>query len=489
MREEPGSGSRGGRSPEGEALLSTVASMLEKRIGLAVESVGPDLIGRIVRRHMTECGFDDEREYLDQLRRSAQVWQTLVEAVVVPETWFFRNRESFNFLSRFVRSEWLPRHSGEEMRLLSVPCATGEEPYSIAMALMDAGVCAQGFRIDALDISGASLRKARAGVYGHESFRGKDLAFRERYFEKTAEGFRIRPSLMSTVRFLKGNILEGRSVLGGRPYDVIFCRNLLIYLTASAKKDLVSILDRLLLKEGILFVGHIEHELFNDLGFEKVRQTGVFVCRRTKRPVKSRNRQPGADGAQSPARPAVLPRPLLQNGVEAALKFKKGEIAPAANQAGNALLKKAEEIPKAPLKKEGYPLRAALSPEALPQGKKEAEAEGKVCSEPASEDFLFDSARRLADQGLLRDAAGTCRKLLEKNAMHTQGHFLMGLICLALDENREAADFFGKAAYLDPSHDEALEYLAHLAEHDGDWTGAAQLRQRAQRIRSRKNRA
>ena len=100
---------------------------------------------------------------------------------------------------------------------------------------------------------------------------------------------------------------------------------------------------------------------------------------------------------------------------------------------------------------------------------------------------MFDSARKLADQGLLQDGLQLCKELLRRNALHVQGHFLMALICLALNDNRGAADCFNKAAYLDPGNDEALDYLAMIAEQDGDWSGAAQLRQRAQRIRAREN--
>ncbi len=99
--------------------------------------------------------------YWERVRGSRAELQALIEAVVVPETWFFRDREAFAALARLAREEWLPSAPQTGCcRLLSLPCSTGEEPYSMAMALLDAGVPADRFRIDAVDISAAALAQA-----------------------------------------------------------------------------------------------------------------------------------------------------------------------------------------------------------------------------------------------------------------------------------------------------------------------------------------
>src|SRR5882757_9223554 len=134
--------------------------------------------------------------------------QALIETVVVPETWFFRDREAFAALARMAFEEWLRtraehmqhmQDTQDMMRLLSLPCSTGEEPYSMAMALLDAGFPANRSHIDAVDISARALAHARRAVYGRNSFRGDRLDFRERYFEATAQGLHLSDVVQQQV--------------------------------------------------------------------------------------------------------------------------------------------------------------------------------------------------------------------------------------------------------------------------------------------------
>ena len=162
---------------------------LRETIGLDAASVGPSLIQRTVRHRMRSLGLKRLEDYQQFLEHSRTEWHELVESVVVTETWFFRDPEPIAAFVRLVREEWLPAHAAAPLRLLSVPCSSGEDPFSVVMALLGAGVPAERFQIDAVDISARALARAARGVYGRNSFRGKDLAFRERYFRPSAEGF------------------------------------------------------------------------------------------------------------------------------------------------------------------------------------------------------------------------------------------------------------------------------------------------------------
>ena len=162
--------------------------------------------------------------------RRATELQALIEAVVVPETWFFRDREAFAALARLAHEEWLPTHPDGVLRLLSLPCSTGEEPYSMAMALLDAGVPADRFRIDAVDISARALAQARRAVYGKNSFRGQELAFRDRHFEATAHGLSSeRRRSAGRCAFSRATCSPPISCRARRSTTSIFCRNVLIY--------------------------------------------------------------------------------------------------------------------------------------------------------------------------------------------------------------------------------------------------------------------
>src|SRR6516165_3425841 len=122
---------------------------------------------------MKALGLLRVEEYRQRLLSSAGEFEELLETVVVKETWFFRDADVFSSLARLAIEQWLPRNRGGKMRLLSLPCSSGEEAFSIVMALLDAGMPADQFDVDAVDISNRALMCARRGVYMKNAFRGK----------------------------------------------------------------------------------------------------------------------------------------------------------------------------------------------------------------------------------------------------------------------------------------------------------------------------
>ena len=211
---------------------------------------------------MEEVGISDDGAYFDYVSSNYDELRRIVELLVVPETWFFRDWEPFAYLRKTLTTEDRFRLC-KPLRILSLPASTGEEPYSIAMTLMDAGVSPADFRIDAVDISGKALDKAAAGVYGASSFREKNAEFSRRFFQKRGSLFTVVPEVRGTIRFLQGNVLRWASVTTQGTYDVIFFRNLLVYLNEDARKHAVRAIDRMLGEEGILILGFAEpHHIF-----------------------------------------------------------------------------------------------------------------------------------------------------------------------------------------------------------------------------------
>ena len=182
--------------------------LLERTMGLSAASIGATAIERAVRARLRACALENEDDYWERILRSRDELQELVEAVVVPETWFFRDPQAFGAMARIAMEEWFPIHGSGTLRLLSLPCSTGEEPYTMAMALIDAGLPTDRFRIDAIDISSHALAKARRGIYGGNSFRGQDFAFRERHFEPEERGYRIGERIRAPIRFVQGNLFD-----------------------------------------------------------------------------------------------------------------------------------------------------------------------------------------------------------------------------------------------------------------------------------------
>ncbi len=430
-----------------EMTQKEIEALLERRIGLAPDALGGDTVLKAVRRRMNRCGLVDMAAYLSCLQTTDAEWEALLELVVVPETWFFRNKESFAFLTRYVRAEWLPAGDDPTLRILSIPCASGEEPYSVAMALADTGLPRDRLEIDAMDVSREALEKARRGVYGPEAFRGRNLSFRDRYFEPAPDGHRVEPAVKTLVRFQRANLMDEKAFAGLAPYDVIFCRNLLIYLSDRGKERALAVIDRMLKPGGLLFVGHVERSLIRNPEFQWIKQPGVFACRRIEGRPPSAGRQPSPKPVRRSIRPAIQRPPATPT--------------PAA--AGPA------RRPPPPVPDrivDPDPPAASPSP---PPG-------------PRVENYLVQ-AQRMADQGQMEDAYRLCEKSVSENAFHIQAHFLMGLICHAMDDEERAEEAFTKAVYLDPTHHEAMSHLAFIMEHRGERDKAERMRRRAQRIR------
>ena len=423
--------------------LSMIESLLEKRIGLSMESISSDIIAKAVQSRMQARGIAALDAYLAELRASPAEWAELIELSIIPETWFFRNHQSFQFLRRCLKTDWLPLRSVRQFRALSLPCSTGEEPYSIGITALESGLPEQTITIDAVDVSAKGLQKACAGLYGRESFRNKELdaTLRQRYFSEVNGKFQIQEHVRRIVRFQQGNLLDSTLLAGEKAYDVIFCRNVLIYLGSAAKQATIRLLDRLLAETGILFVGHAERPAFADTPFEWVQEPSVFACRR----------------------PKIIQPQALALQASAALK----EL-PAAAPLPTPTFERRKQQPPAPA--------------TMPKAHASVAERRQQTDQTAA---ILNNARLLADQGQLNAAMTLCDDVLKTCPAHVQAHFLKGLIYQALRDEYKAEEWFNKTVYLDRTHDEALSYLAVLADYRGERERAALLRQRIERIRKK----
>ena len=130
-----------------------IEALLLEKIGLAPSAISSNIIARAVSKRRLVCDLPDLQTYLQRLQSSTAELEELIEEVVVPETSFFRDRQPFTFLESHVKTEWLNNQNRGILRILSVPCSSGEEPYSIAITLLNAGLTPNRIHIDAVDIS------------------------------------------------------------------------------------------------------------------------------------------------------------------------------------------------------------------------------------------------------------------------------------------------------------------------------------------------
>jgi chemotaxis protein methyltransferase WspC len=402
-------------------------NLLRDTMGLDSVSIGSTTIERAVRTRMICSGVTQMEDYWRQLRSSNDELQELIEAVVVPETWFFRDQEAFAALVRVAIEEWRPIHPTAILRLLSIPCSTGEEPYSMVMALLDAGFSLEQLHVDAVDISARALARAKRGVYGTNSFRGQNQLFRERYFRPTANGFALPEWLLQTVSFRQGNLLSADFHFDETPYDIIFCRNLLIYFDRTTQERVMTRLGGLVGPTGFLFVGPAEAFLASCSGFAPVNHAMSFAFRK------------------SPATRVTRPNASVADAVK--------------------------PVKRQPRPRSLHSVRAGSVPSGPPL--------------PAHPVADLGTVRRMADAGRLREAAESCEGHLRDHGPSAEVYCLLGLLRDAIGERHAAAESYRKALYLEPSHVEALTHLALLTETQGDTATATRLRERARRAERR----
>ncbi|NHZ89131.1 methyltransferase domain-containing protein [Massilia sp. CCM 8733] len=392
------------------------------------------IVERAVERRMQALALADALAYQRLLATSAQEMTALTELVVVPESWMFRDAEAFVAATAFIARR-LEAGGARPVRILSVPCAGGEEPYSMAMSLRSAGVGGADVAIDAVDLSQVALARARAGLYTRNAFRGRHLDFRERFFTAVGAEYQICDEIRGQVTFNQANLLD--PAFSSRPgyYDVIFCRNLLIYFDDPTVAAAIASLSRLLADDGILFAGYAEVPAFCRNGFAALRAPGAFALEKAGAGASWPPRLP----ARQHARPPPPARPVVHTPALSA-----GPVA--------------------------RPLRAT-APAAL----KTAAAD------------LLARARRQSDLGDLQGAAAACRELLEHDPDSADAYFILGMVSECEQKMDAAGDYWRRCVYLKPDHYEALCHLALLAEQSGDRVQAAAFKQRAARIYQRAN--
>ena len=260
-----------------------------------------------------------------------------------------------------------------------------------------------------------------------------------RYFRRHPEGYEIDEALRSTVRFLQANVLDPALLADSPPYDVVFCRNLIIYLDTPARARLLATLDRLLADDGLLFIGHADRLEVPGLSsrFAAVGEPGCFAYLKAARPADS-------GGLRLESFPTIS-MPMLP------------EPSPL------AMLPPPDPAP------------AAAPMDATPAG---------TAARPPSPSLL-DQAAELANRGRHGEAIAACEQHLRQKGPGASAYYLMGMICQAAGDRTRAEDCFRRTIYLDPGHDEALLALALSAERRGDSDAAAGFRRRARRSTAR----
>ncbi len=396
--------------------MTGIDTLLRESLGLAVGSIGPRVISAAVSARMAATGCDTEAGYLLRLRTDAAERGQLTEAVVVPETWFFRYPESFTQLVALAQSRRAALTPATPLRVLCVPCSTGEEPYSVALTLHRAGLGGL-LRVEAVDVSLKAVAATRAATYPATAFRETGpVPGRDAFTPLPGGRYAVPPAVASSVHVRVGNLAAPGFLAGEKPFDAIFCRNLFIYLTDEVRKAAAARFHYLLAPGGRLFLGHAE-------------PLGMIDAR------------------------------FKIDGPPQAFMFRAAEAAPVVAAFS-----------------EPSPAAAAPPPRVPPPAA--ASAASVASAPPAGPCDALSAARTRLDAGRAADAVDALTAHLG-DAPTPHGYTLLGVAHSMLGRAAEAERAFTQALYLDPGHYDALVQLFALAQGRGDAAGAANFRRRA----------
>ncbi len=404
--------------------IELIAEHLKVITGLDSCSVGISVVEQAVKNRMLACDVNTHIEYYKILQNSKDELNLLIDKVMVPETWFFRGSETFRYLREHLANR---ASSGlhEKLRILTIPCATGEEPYSIAITLSECGYAANEFNIDAIDIANESIKQAKEAIFTEHSFRGADDLFKQQYFKHTSAGYKLNDCIKNKVTFLCGNIFD-LMVEEKSKYDIVFCRNLLIYFDKDAQHNALKQIDALMADDGVLFIGHGEAGCIMNSPFTKIERPNAFAFSK------------------------VLNSKFFFT-----------------------------ESPRKTFCNNSNKKQAKRSGEAIPVTAINSELQA---NSPVSN--YIEEAIRLADEGRLEDAIAKCKESISVDGVSADSLCLLGVIHDANGNRFEAVNYYNRAIHLTPDHYQSLMHLASHAERNGEKERASDYRDKAMMSKS-----
>ncbi|HEX6589999.1 MAG TPA: protein-glutamate O-methyltransferase CheR [Longimicrobiales bacterium] len=393
--------------------VAAVRALVRQRAGLT--EAGGRNVEPAMRRRMQIEGRTDAVAYASLVESDSAVFDALIHDLTVGETYFLREAEQLDYLRRHVLPALIAgRPSGAPLRVWSAGCATGEEAYTLAMLLAEAGLHDRADVIGT-DIAEERLRRARHGVYGRWSFRGVPPAVERRWFSRTRDGYRAVDALRQRIRFHRLNLVDDDwSAAGIRPgsVDLLLCRNVLIYFDATTARRVAQRLVDALAPGGWLLLGASDPWL-----------SGIMSCE------------------------------ALVTG--AGVIYRKGK------PGGNArvpLVRPAADLPYVPLD----PPRADAPPSRPvvdafdADDTRDANGDDDVVARGHDDDVA--RVRALADRNELDLARDACAGALERHPASAELRALDALLLTEAGHAEAAIDAARAALYLDPRH-----VPAHLA--------------------------
>ncbi|AUX41625.1 chemotaxis protein CheR [Sorangium cellulosum] len=270
------------RLPISPQLFAIFSALIAEKVGIHYEAGDRELLGDKISTRALEVGFDSLLDYYYFLRydpAGAAEMDALIEALVVSETYFFREFVQIDVaISEFVAPRVL---AGKRPRIWSAACASGEEPLTIAMLLAERGMLDK-VELVASDVSERALARARAGVFSPRALRGNapPPPYAEKWLRAMPDRVTVSDELVRAVRWRRVNLLDTQEIASLGGFDVIVCRNVLIYFHDNTARWVVNTLSGALAPGGVFLVGVSESLLRLGTALACEERSGAFFYRK-----------------------------------------------------------------------------------------------------------------------------------------------------------------------------------------------------------------
>lgn len=436
--------------------------------GLHFERRNLKILERGLAARMAALRIGSYREYFDYVTRHNQdrhELQKLLTFLTVGETYFFRYHAHFDALRKFLATE-LADKGNKRIRLWSAGCSTGEEPYSLAMTVMESlpDWRERDIRILATDINNRALKQAREGVYTPWSMRVIEKSYLDRYFDKIGKSYIIREEVKSLVDFSHLNLQTDQYPAPDgefRDLDAIFCRNVMIYFSLPTTRQIVEKIAATLVPGGLLFLGHAETLFQISSRFERHSHSGGFYYREKKgrsAPLLQKAAHvpaPAPASEKKGAKPPPAPVPKRAVPARASARVK-----PPQEQDVEGLYQKAQTL----FEEEKFQEAAELLGDVVRQ-------------QPDHTGALVLQGFVMANSGRFQEAIKLCQKALAVNDLLPEAYFLEGLVLDMTDRLDEAVEEYRKTILLRMEFVMSHYFLGRLYFRLGRETdGARELR-------------
>jgi chemotaxis protein methyltransferase CheR len=438
--------------------LARFRSIIERRLGLEVEDSKLAQLGEVLCRRAGPGG--EPQAYLARLEDEprAEELGAIAQELTVPETYFFRNADQFRAFDALVLPERQRcRRSERKLRFLSAGCATGEEPFSLAiLAYAAAPAPAWDVSIRAVDVNPAVLRRARRARFSSWALRETPPEVQQRWFRREGRELVLDDAIRALVAFEQRNLAAtDRDLWAKATYDAVFCRNVLMYLTPEAAKQLVSWIASALVPGGYLFLGHAETLRGLSTEFRLCHSHGAFYYQRAAG-------APAAEplAAAQPLEHPAAPAAIGQNWVEAIDHAAERIRSLTRPDTGTPVL--ASDVARHDL---GLALEH-LTHERFAQASQLISALPSGAREDADVSLL--EAVLLVHAGDFARAESLCRRLLERNDLNAGAHYAVALCREGVGDRTGAVEHHEAAAFLDPDFAMPRLHLGLLARKGGD---------------------